>query len=155
VVTDLAGTQISSLMETLPGIAQVLRSPVADALINALRAASGQGTMTARDADELMRFAVRRNLLSVDESERVLAEVTQALNAQAASVKPAKATVKATAKVPTRASKASAKPARAAAKAKVPARKAAKRTASARTAARKKPARAAKTTRPARVARKK
>ena len=38
-VTDLGGTQISTLMETLPGIAQVLRSPVADALVNLIRAA--------------------------------------------------------------------------------------------------------------------
>jgi hypothetical protein len=153
-VTDLAGTQISSLMETLPGIAQVLRSPVADALINALRAASGQGTMTPRDADELMRFAVRRNLLSVDESERVLAEVTEALAVQAARARPAKAAIKVPTKAPTRTTKASAKPARAAAKAKGPARKRAKRPA-AKAAARKKPARVAKATRPARVARKK
>ena len=33
-MTELGGTQISSLMEVLPGIAQVLRSPVADAIVN-------------------------------------------------------------------------------------------------------------------------
>ena len=31
-VSELGGSQISTLLETLPGIANVLRSPVADAL---------------------------------------------------------------------------------------------------------------------------
>ena len=38
--TELGSTQISTLLETLPGIANVLRSPVADALVNVIRAAA-------------------------------------------------------------------------------------------------------------------
>ena len=37
-MTELGGSQITSLLETLPGIAQVLRSPVADAIVNLIRA---------------------------------------------------------------------------------------------------------------------
>src|SRR5437660_1265997 len=37
---ELGGSQISSLLEALPGIASVLRSPVADALVKAIRAAA-------------------------------------------------------------------------------------------------------------------
>jgi len=74
VVTELGGTQISSLMEVLPGIAQVLRSPVADAIVNLIRAACRVREFDLADADEMLKFAVRRNLMSVDESERVLAE---------------------------------------------------------------------------------
>ena len=73
-VTELGGTQISSLMEVLPGIAQVLRSPVADAIVNLIRAACRVREFDLADADEMLKFAVRRNLMSADESERVLAE---------------------------------------------------------------------------------
>jgi hypothetical protein len=81
-VTDLAGTQLSSLLETLPGIANVLRSPVADAMVNLVRAASGQGPFSFADAEELLRYAMRRNLISVEESERVLAETKDALSSR-------------------------------------------------------------------------
>ena len=74
VVTELGGTQISSLMEVLPGIAQVLRSPVADAIVNLIRAACRVREFDLADADEMLKFAVRRNLMSADESERVLSE---------------------------------------------------------------------------------
>src|SRR2546425_859017 len=40
---ELGGAQISSLLEALPGIASVLRSPLADALVKAIRAAGGGG----------------------------------------------------------------------------------------------------------------
>ena len=40
VVSELGGSQISTLLETLPGIANVLRSPVADALSNIIRSAA-------------------------------------------------------------------------------------------------------------------
>lgn len=76
---ELGGSQISSLLETLPGIASVLRSPVADALIKAMRAAVGLAELTAEDADELVRYAVRRGLIGADEGDRVLAEVHEAL----------------------------------------------------------------------------
>lgn len=86
-MTDLAGTQITSLMETLPGIAHVLRSPVADAFVNLIRAGSGQGTFNLSDADEVMKYAVRRNLLATVEAERVLAEASEALAVAAAAAK--------------------------------------------------------------------
>jgi hypothetical protein len=73
-VTELGGTQISSLMEVLPGIAQVLRSPVADAIVNLIRAACRVREFDLADAEEMLRYAVRRNLMGADESERVLAE---------------------------------------------------------------------------------
>ena len=77
-MTDLGGSQISTLLETLPGIANVLRSPVADALINVIRAGARLGEFSVADADELIKYAVRRSLVSNDEGERVLAEVQQA-----------------------------------------------------------------------------
>lgn len=76
---ELGGSQISSLLETLPGIASVLRSPVADALIRAIRAAAGLGELAPEDAEELVRYAVRRGLIGADEGDRVLAEVQEAL----------------------------------------------------------------------------
>jgi len=87
-VTDLTGPQISSLLETLPGIAQVLRSPVADAFVGLIRAASGQQPFSLEDAEEIMRYGVRRNLIGAEESERVLIETRDALKAaRAASTK--------------------------------------------------------------------
>ncbi|HEV8263347.1 MAG TPA: hypothetical protein VGQ06_00240 [Gemmatimonadales bacterium] len=76
---ELGGSQISSLLETLPGIASVLRSPVADALIRAIRAAAGLSEFALEDAEELVRYAVRRGLIGADEGDRVLAEAQDAL----------------------------------------------------------------------------
>ena len=78
-MTDLAGTQLSNLLETLPGIAKVLRSPVADAIVSLVKAASGQGTFNPADVDELLKFAVRRNLMAADEADRILLEAKQAM----------------------------------------------------------------------------
>jgi hypothetical protein len=77
-VTDLGGSQISTLLETLPGIANVLRSPVADALINVIRAGARLNEFAVSDAEELIRYATRRGLVAQDEGDRVLAEVQQA-----------------------------------------------------------------------------
>ena len=74
-VSELGGSQISTLLETLPGIANVLRSPVADALGNVIRAAARLGEFHAQDAEELMRYATRRGLLGQDEGGRLLAEI--------------------------------------------------------------------------------
>jgi urease accessory protein UreF len=63
------------LLEALPGIANVLRSPVADAMLNVIRAAARLGEFQIADAEELIRYATRRNLLGAEEGERVLAEV--------------------------------------------------------------------------------
>jgi polyhydroxyalkanoate synthesis regulator phasin len=76
---ELGGSQISSLLEALPGIASVLRSPVADALIKAMRAAAGLAELTPEDAEELVRYAVRRGLIGPDEGDRVLVEVQDGL----------------------------------------------------------------------------
>jgi hypothetical protein len=75
VVSELGGSQISTLLETLPGIANVLRSPVADALSSVIRAAARVGEFNVADAEELIRYATRRGLLGMEEGERILAEV--------------------------------------------------------------------------------
>ena len=74
-VSELGGSQISTLLETLPGIANVLRSPVADALGNVIRAAARLTEFSVADADELIKYATRRGLLGQDEGDRLLAEV--------------------------------------------------------------------------------
>jgi hypothetical protein len=79
---ELGGSQISSLLEALPGIASVLRSPVADALVKAIRGAAGLGEFAPEDAEELIRYAVRRGLIGPDEGDRVLGEVQGPLKAK-------------------------------------------------------------------------
>jgi hypothetical protein len=86
---ELGGSQISSLLETLPGIASVLRSPGVGALLRGVRAAVGLGELAPEDAEELVRYAVRRGLIGADEGDRVLAEVQEALTVRHRS-KPAK-----------------------------------------------------------------
>src|SRR2546427_3433875 len=71
---ELGGSQISSLLEALPGIASVLRSPVADALIKAMRGAAGLADFTPEDAEELVRYAVRRGLIRPHAGGRALVE---------------------------------------------------------------------------------
>ena len=87
---ELGGSQISSLLEALPGIASVLRSPVADALVRAIRAAAGVGEFSVEDAEELIRYAVRRGLVGPDEGDRVLADVQAALKAKRKAARSAK-----------------------------------------------------------------
>jgi hypothetical protein len=96
---ELGGSQISSLLEALPGIASVLRSPVADALVKAIRGAAGIGEFELEDAEELIRYAVRRGLIGPDEGDRVLADVQGAMKTKrkaprAAKAKPARKTEK-------------------------------------------------------------
>ena len=74
-ISELGGSQISTLLETLPGIANVLRSPVADALGSVIRAAARIGDFNVADAEELIRYATRRGLLGNEEGDRILAEV--------------------------------------------------------------------------------
>ena len=74
-VSELGGSQISTLLETLPGIANVLRSPVADALGSVIRAAARVSEFEVADAEELVRNATRRGLLGMEEGDRLLAEV--------------------------------------------------------------------------------
>jgi hypothetical protein len=90
---ELGGSQISSLLEALPGIASVLRSPVADALVKAIRAAAGIGEFELEDAEELVRYAVRRGLIGPDEGDRVLADVQGAMKTKRKAPRSAKAKV--------------------------------------------------------------
>jgi hypothetical protein len=81
--SELGASQISTLLEALPGIANVLRSPVADALLNVIRAAARVGEFQLADAEELIRYATRRGLVGNDEGDRVLAEVRGAAQRRA------------------------------------------------------------------------
>lgn len=74
-VSELGGAQMSTLLESLPGIANVLRSPVADALVNVMRAAARLSEFDVADAEELVRYATRRGLLGQEEGDRLLAEI--------------------------------------------------------------------------------
>ena len=79
-MTELAAPQISSLMEALPGIAAVLRSPVANAIVALSRAGAGLEEFRPAEAEELLRYGVRRNLLTQDEVDRILAEIREAVS---------------------------------------------------------------------------
>ncbi len=81
--TELGGTQVTSLLETLPGIAAVLRNPVADAFVNTIRAGARIGEFKLSDAEEILRYAVRRNLMTQDETDRVMAEIKLAADRRA------------------------------------------------------------------------
>jgi hypothetical protein len=72
---DLGGSQISALLESVPGIRNVLRSPVADALVNMVRAGADLRPFAYAEADELIQYAVRRGLINPSEGEQVLADV--------------------------------------------------------------------------------
>ena len=76
--TELSSGAISSILEAVPGIATVLRSPIADAIVNLSRAAAGAIPFDPKDAHELIRYAVRRGLIRSDESDRVTAEIEAA-----------------------------------------------------------------------------
>ena len=88
---DLGGSQISALLESVPGIRNVLRSPVADALVNMIRAATGLRPFAFPDAEELIQYAVRRGLINESEGEQVLEEVKAAGAASARAAKEAAA----------------------------------------------------------------
>jgi hypothetical protein len=75
VASELGGSQILTLLETLPGIANVLRSPVADALNNVIRAAARLSDFNVADAEELVRYATRRSLMGQEEGDRLLVEI--------------------------------------------------------------------------------
>jgi hypothetical protein len=75
VATELSSGAITSILEAVPGIATVLRSPVADAIVNLSRAAGGLMPFNPKDAHELIRYAVRRGLIRSDEGDRVAAEI--------------------------------------------------------------------------------
>lgn len=80
---QLGGSQISALLESVPGIANVLRSPVADALVNMIRAGAGIGPFDRGDAEELVQYAVRRGLIGKDEGDQLLQDVRGGAKARA------------------------------------------------------------------------
>ena len=84
VPTELSSGAISSILESVPGIAHVLRSPVADAMVNLSRAAAGLAPFRPEDALELIRYAVRRGLIGSDEGDRVTAEISGAAQVKVA-----------------------------------------------------------------------
>jgi len=57
----------------------------------AIRAAAGIGEFSAEDAEELVRYAVRRGLIGSDEGDRVLADVDAGLKAKRKAARGAKA----------------------------------------------------------------
>ena len=69
---ELGGSQISALLESVPGIANVLRSPVADALVGMIRAGAGIGEFDPDQAKELVQYAVRRGLIHPREGDELL-----------------------------------------------------------------------------------
>src|SRR5690349_11482254 len=75
---EMGGGQMTALLETVPGIASVLRSPVADALVGLIRAAAGITEFRPEDTRELIQFAVRRGLIGADEGERLTADIQEA-----------------------------------------------------------------------------
>ena len=105
-MSDLGGSQISSLMETLPGIANVLRSPVANAIVNLVRAATRLADFNIADAEELVHYATRRSLLGNDEGEQLLADARMAEQKRAAGVADREKAQKARAKTKPKAVKA-------------------------------------------------
>jgi hypothetical protein len=103
--SSISGTHTTALLETVPGIASVLRSPVADALVNTIRAAAGVAEFRMEDVRELVQYATRRGLIGFDEGDRLVAEMERAF----ASRRPRVAAPKAAAK-PARAAHKPAKP---------------------------------------------
>ncbi len=79
---ELGGSQISALLESVPGIVNVLRSPVADALVGMIRAGAGIEPIRQEHVEELVQYAVRRGLIPSSEGEQLLAEVRAAVPAK-------------------------------------------------------------------------
>ena len=80
--TELTSTTITNILEAVPGIKTVLRSPAADAMVRLTRAAASVGPFEIKDARELMRFAFRRGLINNEEHDKVLSDVEGAVQAR-------------------------------------------------------------------------
>jgi hypothetical protein len=87
---ELGGSQLSSLLETVPGLASVLRSPVADAIVNMIRAGAGVGDFRVQDAQELIQYATRRGLIPSAEGAELLQEIEAAAGKKRSAKKTAK-----------------------------------------------------------------
>ena len=72
---ELGSSQISALLESVPGIVNVLRSPVADAMVAMIRAGAGLEEFHMESAKELVQYAVRRGLISSGEGDQLLEDV--------------------------------------------------------------------------------
>ncbi|MFQ5704906.1 MAG: hypothetical protein ACE5HT_12900 [Gemmatimonadales bacterium] len=73
---ELGSSQLSSLLESVPGLANVLRSPVADAIVNLIRAGVGLDNFRIEDASELIQYATRRSLITETEGAQLLDEIS-------------------------------------------------------------------------------
>jgi hypothetical protein len=124
---ELGKSQLSSLLETVPGLASVLRSPVADAIVNMIRAGALLRDFDIHDAEELVQYATRRSLIPSAEGAQLLDEVKAASRKSGAKKSAAKkpAAKKPAAKKPAAKKPAVKKPVKKAAKkvAKSPAKK--------------------------------
>ena len=89
--SSLSGTHTTALLETVPGIASVLRSPVADALVNTIRAAADVAEFRLEDVRELVQYATRRGLIGFDEGDRLVEEMERAFAGRRPRAAPAKA----------------------------------------------------------------
>ena len=127
---DLGKSQLSSLLETVPGLASVLRSPVADAIVNMVRAGAGLRDFDIHDAEELVQYATRRSLITSAEGAELLDEIKIASRKRSA----AKAAKKKAAKKTAAKKKAAKKPAAKKTVAKKTVKKSAKSTAKKKTA---------------------
>jgi len=87
---DLGKSQLSSLLETVPGLASVLRSPVADAIVNMVRAGAGIRDFDIHDAEELVQYATRRGLIPSAEGAQLLEEIKVLARKRRAKIKEAK-----------------------------------------------------------------
>jgi hypothetical protein len=90
---DLGKSQLSSLLETVPGLASVLRSPVADAIVNMVRAGAGLRDFDIHDAEELVQYATRRGLVPSAEGAELLDEIKIASRKRSAAKAAKKKTV--------------------------------------------------------------
>jgi len=88
--TELSSGAITNILEAVPGIATVLRSPVADAIVNLSRAAAGLIPFDKKDAHELIKYAVRRGLIRSDEGDRVTQDIEAAPKRPLVAAAPAK-----------------------------------------------------------------
>jgi transposase len=106
---DLGKSQLSSLLETVPGLASVLRSPVADAIVNMVRAGAGLRDFDIHDAEELVQYATRRSLVTSAEGAELLDEIKIAARKRSAAKAAKKKAAKKSAAKKTAAKKTAAK----------------------------------------------
>jgi hypothetical protein len=75
--------RVSDLLESVPGILSVIRSPVADALVGMIRSGARLEDFRLEHAEELIQFAERRGLIGSSVGDNLLDEVCGAIDAKA------------------------------------------------------------------------